>query len=186
MSDFSLFGGNDNLFKKVLKASKSYGEYGCGESTLWVLENTDCSVVAVDTSKVWVDKVLAKAPRKCDLGHIDLGPVGNYGRPLNHSKKDDFYLYTDYLWRFENDIDMVLIDGRFRVCCFLSTIKYSKEGTSIIFDDYTYRPYYHIVEKYVVPVDSYGSQSLFITPSKEKINMESLDSDIARYRNIMD
>ena len=181
-----LFDGHDALFKKVLAASKVYGEYGCGQSTLWVLENTDCPVIAVDTSKDWVDRVLSKASRECDLKHVDLGPVGGWGRPTGYSKKDDFHLYTDYLWKSDKNIDTVLIDGRFRVCCFLTTIKYSKEGTSIIFDDYTNRHYYHEVEKYVKREDSHGRQCLFITPPKEKLDMESLDSDILKYRNVMD
>ena len=34
--------------------------------------------------------------------------------------------------------DCVLVDGRFRVCCFLTSLKNAEQGTRIIFDDYVY------------------------------------------------
>ena len=36
----TLFDGDDYLFKKYLKNCKIYFEYGVGDSTIWVLENT--------------------------------------------------------------------------------------------------------------------------------------------------
>ena len=42
---------------------------------------------------------------------------------------------------FENKLvpDLILIDGRFRVCCFLSSLKYGNVGTKILFDDYLFK-----------------------------------------------
>ena len=33
-----LFRGDDSLFKKIIKNTNIYGEYGCGNSTKWVLK----------------------------------------------------------------------------------------------------------------------------------------------------
>ena len=55
-----LFEGDCSLFKKHLKDCKVYGEYGMGQSTLWVFQNTDSKILAVDTSQDWVNKVKSK------------------------------------------------------------------------------------------------------------------------------
>ena len=43
---------------------------------------------------------------------------------------------------------LVIVGGRFRVCYFLTSLKFAEEGTKILFDDYANRPHYHFVEKY--------------------------------------
>jgi len=53
----TLFEGDDSLFKEVVREAKTYGEYGCGKSTKWILNNTSSNVIAVDTSNVWVKVV---------------------------------------------------------------------------------------------------------------------------------
>ena len=52
----TLFNGDDFLFKKSIEDIKIYGEYGCGQSSTWMLKNTSSLVISVDTSKEWVDK----------------------------------------------------------------------------------------------------------------------------------
>ena len=79
-----------------------------------------------------------------------------------------------------------MIDGRFRVCCFLTSLKFADPGTIIIFDDYSKRPYYHYVEKYVSSFKSYGNQSLFIVPPKNELDMVSLNKDIEAFRFVME
>ena len=80
----------------------------------------------------------------------------------------------------------MLIDGRFRVCCFLTSLKFAKEGTKIIFDDYTTRRHYHIVEEHVSRAETCGRQCLFIVPPKSEIDFERLQKDIDAFRNVMD
>ena len=45
----SLFDGDDHLFKKSIDDIKIYGEYGCGQSTNWVLRNSSSKVISVET-----------------------------------------------------------------------------------------------------------------------------------------
>ena len=47
-----LFDGDDSLFKDELSKVGVYGEYGCGKSTKWVLDNTSSKVISVDTSRM--------------------------------------------------------------------------------------------------------------------------------------
>jgi hypothetical protein len=185
----TLFDGDDSLFKNEVKKVDLYGEYGCGKSTKWVLNNTSANVIAVDTSNEWVMAVkndnLSNNDR-LNIHHSNLGVVGGWGRPLSYEEKDSFSDYTDYVWKQNEKPKLVLVDGRFRVCCFLTSLKLAEEGTKIIFDDYTNRLYYHFVEKYVHRVKECGRQCLFIVPSKTQIDIDELDRDIASFRNVME
>ena len=81
--------------------------------------------------------------------------------------------------------DTVLIDGRFRVCCFFTCLKFAKEGTIIIFDDYFDRPYYHIVEKYLDIHQKCGRQAIFKIFNKEKFDSKTIDTEIKNFRHVL-
>ena len=184
-----LFDGDDALFKKLVKDIKVYGEYGCGKSTNWVLKNTSSKIVSVDTSSEYIEFVKKnnkKNAERLKIVYIDLGPIKDWGWPINYNKSFNFDRYTDLIWQQNEKPELVLIDGRFRVCCFLTSLKYADEGTKIIFDDYITRPYYHFIEKYVDRIESFGEQCLFIVPSKSQINLNELNSDINNFRYVMD
>jgi hypothetical protein len=185
-----LFGGDNSLFKSVLATTRLYGEYGCGASTNWVLANTAADVRSVDTSKEWIDEVLghldADALGRISIFHADLGEVGCWGRPQSYEKRHLFDRYTDWIWEHENLPDTVLIDGRFRVCCFLTCLKYARAGTRLIFDDYMDRPYYHIVEKFLPRADTCGRQCLFIAPDSALIDYSEVELEISKFRHVMD
>ena len=94
------------------------------------------------------------------------------GVPKNYEKKN-IKEYLLYPWQHEHKPDFVLIDGRFRVACFLTSLKLCNVGTNIIFDDYFVRPHYHIVEEIIKPIKSFGRQALF-----EVNNLENLDKNL--------
>tara|TARA_A100001011_G_C14274613_1_gene828583 strand:- start:422 stop:997 length:576 start_codon:yes stop_codon:yes gene_type:complete len=184
-----LFDGDESLFKKSLFLSRIYGEYGCGSSTSWVLSNCYAIVYSVDTSVKWVKDISLKNIQyksKLNLKHIDLGDVGKWGRPINYSKRHKFINYTNWIWEQRKKPDTVLIDGRFRVCCFLTSLMLADEGTKIIFDDYINRPSYHIIENYVKREETFGRQCLFLVPKKDKLDIEKLEIDIKNFRYVMD
>ena len=184
-----LFDGDDLLFKNEVKKVDVYGEYGCGKSTKWVLKNTSVDVLAVDTSSEWVGAVKNENESnnyRLNIHHSNLGEVGGWGRPLSYEMIDSFFDYTDFLWKQKKTPKLVLVDGRFRVCCFLTSLKFAEEGTKILFDDYTHRPHYHFVEKYVSRFKECGRQCMFVVPSKADIDMVELEKDIVSFRNVMD
>ena len=185
----SLFDGDDHLFKKSIVDIKIYGEYGCGQSTTWILRNSSSKVISVDSSEEWVKKVKNKNKNyhsKLIINYIDLGKLIGWGRPQSYAKCSNFSDYTEYIWKQSEKPKLVLIDGRFRVCCFLTSLKFAEAGTKIIFDDYVNRPHYHFIEKYVSRIKECGRQCLFIVPSKSKINIDSLNKDIDAFRFVMD
>ena len=77
-----LFENDDTLFKKYLMKSHVFAEYGCGQSTYWVLKNTTAQILSVDTSIDWIKKIKQLKvydEQKIKLKYIDVGKVENWG-----------------------------------------------------------------------------------------------------------
>lgn len=157
-----LFDGDDSLFRQVVSSCSVYGEYGVGASTNWVYENTRARIIAAETSPDWAMGVMnGKSQDRIELKLIDVGTVGEWGRPRSYEKRANFPFYCNSIWSGEVTPDVVLVDGRFRVCCFLTSVLQGKPGLSIFFDDYSDRPHYHIVEEICPVRERCGRQVLF-------------------------
>ena len=185
-----LFKGDDALFREALKSARTYGEYGCGASTIWVLQNTSADVLAVDSSEYWVAEVDrhldAESRQRAAIHLVELGASRELGRPTSYEHSDRFPDYTNWIWEQTRKPDVVLIDGRFRVCCFLTSLKFAEEGTKLIFDDYINRPFYHIVENYLERAEVSGRQCMFVVPHPDGIDYERLETEIRNFRYVMD
>ena len=98
----TLFDNNDILFKKYLMKSNVFAEYGCGQSTYWVLKNTTAQILSVDTSIDWIKTIKQSKvydDQKIKLKYIDVGKVENWGFPIDYSKRDSFIDYTNWIWK---------------------------------------------------------------------------------------
>ena len=174
-----LFGGHDNLFKQAVMGVEVYGEYGSGQSTIWMFNNTSAAVLSVDTSEVWVEKVKSACANKgrLDIRWADLGEVGDWGRPTSYERRDQFSAYINSVWQRDQLPNVVLIDGRFRIACFLSSLLHANSGTYIVFDDYVSRKHYHVVEEFLCPLEKNSRQALFLVDESfdKKMVSEALD-----------
>lgn len=179
-----LFDGDDALFKEYILNANTFAEYGCGASTIWVFKNTNSTILSVDSSAIWIDKVNKSCgnSNKIKLHYANIGRVKDWGVPVNYEKFSNFNEYTDWIWEQNISPDIVLIDGRFRVCCFLTSLLYAKEGVLIFFDDYTNREEYHIVERFIKPIRICGRQSLFCVPNKDELNLDEIKIFIHNFR----
>ena len=79
----SLFDGDSELFEEAIDGCEHYAEYGCGLSTKWVMENTSCKTLSVDSSSEWIDFVRAEWPteNRLEMIHVDIGELVSWGRP---------------------------------------------------------------------------------------------------------
>lgn len=180
-----LFDGDGAMFRSVIQAATVYGEYGVGASTNYVYENSSAKIVAIETSPVWAAQILArKDPSRVDIELVDVGEVGDWGRPVDYSHDKNFPLYTDGIWKHAKSPDVVLIDGRFRVACFLTSILKAGVGTQIIFDDYLNRPHYHIIERVVSPAEVCGRQARFERPAT--FDTALAGAMLERFRYVLD
>lgn len=161
-----LFDGDSALFLREIQKSTCYGEYGMGLSTSSVLAHSQALIYSVDSAQEWVEAVRGRgagSPRLC-LNWVDVGPVGDWGTPKGYEKRSNFRAYAEWIWSHEIKPDLVLVDGRFRVFCFLTSLLRGNPGTRIIFDDYRDRGQYHIVEEFVRPSEWLGRQCMFVIP----------------------
>ena len=185
--DNILFDGDDSLFKNLILEVKTYFEYGCGKSTEYMYNKSDASIFSVDTSKEWTEKTLNLSKNsnhnRLNVKWIDVGDVADWGYPVSFEKKKNFVEYANWFWDFGLKPDLVLIDGRFRILCFLTSIKFAPIGTKIIFDDYTNRPFYHVAEEFLKIKDTCGRQALFEVDEQSKELID--ESVISEFKNIV-
>ena len=89
------------------------------------------------------------------------------------------------LWRHSPvKPDLVLIDGRFRVACFLHSRLAAEAGTPSLFDDYTNRPQYHLVEEFCPNEQTEGREALFRLPVK--LDRETTGRDLEGFLLVRD
>lgn len=180
-----LFDGDGALFRELAAKSKSYLEYGIGQSTIWVAENTEAQIAGIDSSSEWIDHVASATPdNRCDLKWVDIGDMNIWGRPKDFSRRNDFAQYPKAPWTETAHPDLILIDGRFRVCCFLTTLAHAAPGANIIFDDYTNRPLYHVVEEYLAPTAWSGRQAHFVVP--DKVDVDAILAEAKRFELVFE
>jgi hypothetical protein len=144
-------------------------EYGSGGSTVLAAE-LGKPVVSVESDKAWADRLAAHLAGLSDqaaVHHVDIGPTKSWGRPRDTSGATRYHLYALSVWDREDlgDPDLVLIDGRFRAACLAAVMLRATRPTTVLFDDYADRPYYHDVEKLARKEQTVGRMARFtVTP----------------------
>ena len=97
--------------------------------------------------------------------YVDIGKTKEWGFPISNDSKEIFPNYSNDIFNSvdSNTLDIVLIDGRFRVACLLSVIlnMSSTEDTIILFHDFWNREKYHIVLKYVTEIERVDTLAVF-------------------------
>ena len=130
------------------------------------MSNTKAKTIAVDTDQQWIDQVRSNNTNSSKLKayFVDLGEVSTWGRPISYSKRDNFIIYISKIWKGKEKPELILIDGRFRVSCFLYSLLNALPNSFILFDDYINRPWYHIVEEILCLHNTCGRQGVFKVP----------------------
>jgi hypothetical protein len=164
-----LLDGDSHIFQREIQSCQVYGEYGCGASTVWVAHHTNARIMAVNSSAEWIAKVALETEifrEKLCIEEVDLGEIAAWGYPTTYRHRTRFRDYAASPWRHEVKPDLVLIDGRFRVACFLHSLPNAEPGTRLIFDDYNNRPHYHLVEEFCPAEERVCRQALFLVPNQ--------------------
>jgi hypothetical protein len=170
-------------YREALAGSSRYAEYGVGTSTLFVDKTFSCEIKAVETDEIWARGTADVLPGQ-QIIHVDLGPIGKFGRPKTYDFSHKFREYFEAPFSEGFKPDVVLVDGRFRVACFLTALKMSSPGTVIFFDDYPYRWTYHVVENVIRPEKVSRRLAKFIRP--EKIDIGLINKLIDQFEMVMD
>jgi hypothetical protein len=174
-------------FVDVAQRSRCYLEYGSGGSTLFAANVAKVpAIISIESDKKWVDKVKAKIAmphRGIYIEHCDIGEVTEWGTPKGREKMENFWRYSAQPWQTARARqlvpDTVLIDGRFRVACFLTTLINARIGTTALFDDYLDRPHYFVVEEFCPLVAKRGRMGIF--SATRSFSVPTICEQLARY-----
>ena len=178
------------IFERYVLNSNCYLEYGSGGSTLRAHNLGAKHIISVDSSKDWTQaiKKSLNGSTNADLLYCNIGTIGNWGKPVNDDGIKNYHNYMVTPWKVANsknlDVDLIMIDGRFRVACFLYSLLCAKPGAIILFDDYTLRPRYHVVEEFCPKIKSYGRLAEFVV--NKNYNLPELVARISEYSIVKD
>jgi hypothetical protein len=157
--------------REMLKTANCYLEYGSGATTVMAASMGVSYVVTTESDANWLAALRHKllllgGPTNTELIHADIGPTRDWGYPTSDVNWRDYPKYPVVSWRrcshYGLTPDVVLIDGRFRVACFLASLAFGAPGTRILFDDYFDRPHYHAVEQFLSPVAKHDRAAEFV------------------------
>jgi hypothetical protein len=147
-------------------------EFGSGGSTVYGVQ-AGKTVYAVESDPNWLKRLTSHIELNGSSSrfipiYADIGPTTHWGHPEKYDRQEKFLNYTIRPWEIISkdnvNPDLILIDGRFRVACFMTCLAMIKIKTLLIFDDYLTRPEYSYVEKYIKPLDYYGRAAIFEIP----------------------
>lgn len=182
--------GGLHFFDHTLNHTNCLLEYGSGGSTSYAANIKKIKkIISVDTSQDWVVKVcnsILDGDTELFIEYCDVGPVGDWGVPVDRAKSADFWRYMVKPWQIakENKLipDAILIDGRFRVASFLYSLLSARIGTVIMFDDYFDREHYFVVEKFCKLREKHGRMGVFYVD--QNYSVTDLVSSISEYSTV--
>jgi hypothetical protein len=161
--------------QELLDGATCYLEYGTGGTTLLAGRLGVPLSYCVESDPSWLSAVEHRLKAMAPTGrhvllHADIGPVDRWGFPTTIPLDTAAGDYALGVWRrLEADgasPEVVLVDGRFRVACFLASLLHARPGTRIVFDDYLDRPYYQVAETVVAPRSFHDRAAEFVVPER--------------------
>ncbi|MCB6177147.1 hypothetical protein LHP98_03260 [Rhodobacter sp. Har01] len=165
-------------------------EYGSGGSTVMAAE-LGAEVWAVESDAAWAAGLRSwfaanPTPGQAHVLHADIGPTRRWGHPVDETRFRDWPDYPLSVWEqpaFRHP-DVVLVDGRFRLACFLTVAFRIARQVTLFFDDYRLRKTYHAAETLLPPVEMIGRMARFdlsptpLTPDRLRLFARALLSPV--------
>ena len=172
-------GQNDiEIFYKHLKNINVYFEYGSGGSTYQAsIINNIKNIYSVESDILWYNK-LKQIITNPNINYIhnemDTQP-DNLGYPGKNATNIQKINYSNHIRKLSKEeqysIDLVFIDGRFRVACCLKCYDIIKDNCLIAFDDFLNRPEYHIVLEYFDIIEKTKDNRMVILKKNKNVNI---------------
>ena len=165
---------DEKLFYKYLDNANFYFEYGSGGSTYQAsIRKNIKTIYSVESDITW-QKKLKETITNPNINYIynemDTHP-GDWGNPGKNATNIQKINYSNHITKLSKEeksiIDLVFIDGRFRVACCLKCYDIIKDTCIIVFDDFLNRPQYHIVLKYYDIIEKTEDNRMVILKKKK-------------------
>ena len=167
--------------KKVIDNAKIILEYGSGGSTIYGGKSNAEAIITTENDRNFLHSVIEEYDKNGPTlipVYVYVGETKMWGYPINQDFKHMWSEYPVAPWKMAREKrlnpDTIIIDGRFRVACFLYSIGHSKPGTTIFWDDYVNRKSYHVVEEICKPQKIHGRAAVFIK-NNETFNQDMFD-----------
>lgn len=168
------------LFKKALVGAKSYFEFGSGGSTVWAVSE-GLTVKGVESDAKWVNALKQQLGELCQVEAVDIGPTREWGYPVSSAHSHKFANYSHAIKKHDYPLDLILVDGRFRVACTATAIQHildhhrSLEDARIFIHDFWDRPAYHVVLDFLDTLERVDTAGLFkLKPGIQREDVERL------------
>jgi len=141
------------VFRKYLSQCSNYFEFGSGGSTYRAsITDNIKTITSVESDKLFSEKI-KKLSSKIDMIYVNIGPTGDYGRPLLKLNSNLWKNYANAFEKRKENTDLVLVDGRFRVACALKVCLELPSSTVLVHDFYN-RAHYHCILPYFDVIES--------------------------------
>ena len=165
------------MFYRYLDKSKIYFEYGSGGSTYQAsIRNNIIKIYSVESDKKWQNILQEKIKSNNVIyffNEMNVQP-NNWGHPGPNSTQIQHINYSNYIRKLteseQKSIDLILIDGRFRVACCLKCFDVINTDCLIVFDDFLNRTQYHVVLNYYDIVEKTTDNRMVILQKKKSID----------------
>lgn len=162
------------LLESFMRQSRSYFEFGMGGSTCLAARTVQSRISAIDSDTQWVENVreeIGTSDKEIILERIDIGRTGDWGTPIGRESQDKFPAYSKAVLEQPTDVDLCLVDGRFRVSCFLTALHHLRPDAVLAIHDYV-RPEYFEIETFARPIA--GADNLRMFLRRPDVDMQAL------------
>jgi hypothetical protein len=181
-----------SLFNKITDKKKVILEYGSGGSTIQFIKRRK-KIYTVESNADFyrymksIGMVKKAIGKSAFLKLIDLGNTDTWGRPASLERTENWHQYYTEVWKDiiqnENKVDVILIDGRFRICCcaysILQLYENNWKGTIFMIHDFWNREEYKVLLNFLDEIESQLRLGVFSV--KADIDIEELKKTIQKY-----
>lgn len=166
------------MYYKYLNKCTNYFEFGSGGSTYQAsIRNNIKKIYSVESDIEW-QKILKQKVKNNKIQYIfnemDTKPK-NWGNPGKNATNQQKINYSEQIKNIpkseQEQLDLVFIDGRFRVACCLKSFQVIKDNCLVIFDDFLDRKHYHVVLKYFDIIEKTTDNRMVVLKKKNNITI---------------
>ena len=181
------------MYYRYLDKATVYFEYGSGGSTYQAnLRPNIQKIYTVESDKTWMNKLNSVIKNNTKITYIynEMGTKPDtWGYPSKSCEKSNLIKYSEHIRNLSveerSKINLVMIDGRFRVACCLKCFEVINDDCYIIFDDFLNRKKYHVVLNYYDIIEKTENKRMVVLQKKKNISMPT-DKIVKNYELIPD
>ena len=168
------------LFYKLLDNCNYYLEYGSGGSTYQAyIRNNIQKIYSIESDIKWHNNIKKNITSdKINYIYVDMKTLpNNWGYPGEDATNEEKINYSEQIKLLDkniiNKIDLILIDGRFRVACCLKCHEVINNNTLIAFDDFKPRiDQYDEVLNYFDIINTTSDNNMVLLKKKNTVPKE--------------